>query len=165
MNGRTKKQFGSKKSRLQWLKEGDRNAAFFHATTVQHRQRNKTFGLEDSSGYGRAWSTLERHDAYIQLASFILWNLWKARNAQVFSHLQEDPMQVVNRARVAATEFAASLLLPAGNVSSSLNSPAHWYPHETLLKLNVNCARLLSTGTGGVGGVVQDPTAEFFGSF
>lgn len=38
------------KARVNWLKAGDRNTAFFHAQTIQRRQQNKLMGLEDSLG-------------------------------------------------------------------------------------------------------------------
>lgn len=33
------------KSRVQWLKSGDRKTKFFHATTITHRRRNNIFYL------------------------------------------------------------------------------------------------------------------------
>ncbi|KAH7841895.1 hypothetical protein Vadar_013209 [Vaccinium darrowii] len=38
------------KARVNWLKSGDRNAAFFHARFIQRRQQNRLMGLEDTSG-------------------------------------------------------------------------------------------------------------------
>ncbi|KAH7863624.1 hypothetical protein Vadar_020021 [Vaccinium darrowii] len=38
------------KARVNWLKSGDRNTAFFHAQTIQRRQQNRLMGLEDASG-------------------------------------------------------------------------------------------------------------------
>lgn len=37
-------------SRIQWLKEGERNTKFFHKAMVQHRQQNKIFSLMDQQG-------------------------------------------------------------------------------------------------------------------
>eukprot|EP00253_Pinus_taeda_P018458 PITA_18458 len=35
------------KSRVQWLREGERNTKFFHKAMVQHRQRNKIFSIKN----------------------------------------------------------------------------------------------------------------------
>ncbi|KAH7834427.1 hypothetical protein Vadar_015903 [Vaccinium darrowii] len=40
------------KSRVSWLRLGDKNTAFFHAKTVQRRAENRIHGLEDKDG---AW--------------------------------------------------------------------------------------------------------------
>ena len=38
------------KSRIQWLKEGEKNTAFFHRTMVQRRYNNKIFKLHNNQG-------------------------------------------------------------------------------------------------------------------
>ncbi|KAH7855780.1 hypothetical protein Vadar_028753 [Vaccinium darrowii] len=38
------------KSRISWLKDGDKNTAFFHAQTLQRRQQNRLVGLENDMG-------------------------------------------------------------------------------------------------------------------
>jgi len=38
------------KSRVQWLREGEKNTKFFHKAMVQHRQRNKIFSIKDHEG-------------------------------------------------------------------------------------------------------------------
>lgn len=38
------------RSRVKWLKDGDRNSSFFHATTVQRRGRNRIERLKNSNG-------------------------------------------------------------------------------------------------------------------
>ncbi|KAM1563229.1 hypothetical protein ACFX10_037669 [Malus domestica] len=37
------------KSRIQWLKEGDKNTKFFHAQMVKRRRSNRIRGLEDDN--------------------------------------------------------------------------------------------------------------------
>lgn len=45
------------KSRVQWLREGDKNTRFFHAQTLKLRMRNAIHGLEKEDG---TWCT-DRH--------------------------------------------------------------------------------------------------------
>lgn len=42
--------YWSQRSRLKWLKFGDKNSRFFHATIVQRRDRNKLYRLKDKDG-------------------------------------------------------------------------------------------------------------------
>ena len=37
------------KSRVQWLREGERNTRFFHKAMIQHIQQNRIFFLKDPS--------------------------------------------------------------------------------------------------------------------
>ncbi|KAH7861063.1 hypothetical protein Vadar_021190 [Vaccinium darrowii] len=43
-------QFWRDKARVDWLKEGDKNTAFFHAKVAQRRMQNKLLGLENAEG-------------------------------------------------------------------------------------------------------------------
>jgi len=38
------------KSRINWLREGERNTKFFHQAMIQHRQRNKIFSIKNEEG-------------------------------------------------------------------------------------------------------------------
>ena len=38
------------KSRIKWLREGERNTKFFHQTMIQHRQRNRILSIRDKNG-------------------------------------------------------------------------------------------------------------------
>ena len=38
------------KSRIQWLKEGEKNTTFFHRTMVQCRNNNRIFKLHNTQG-------------------------------------------------------------------------------------------------------------------
>jgi len=45
--------YWKQKSRANWLKEGDRNTKFFHATTKQRRARNRLTKLKNPRGDGQ----------------------------------------------------------------------------------------------------------------
>lgn len=49
--------YWEQRARVNWLKSGDQNTRFFHATTVQRRKRNKILKMKDADG---AW--LENED-------------------------------------------------------------------------------------------------------
>ena len=38
------------KSRIQWLREGDKNSSFFHKSMIQRQQHNHIFSLKDPIG-------------------------------------------------------------------------------------------------------------------
>ena len=38
------------KSRIKWLREGERNTKFFHQAMVQNRQRNRIFSIKNAEG-------------------------------------------------------------------------------------------------------------------
>eukprot|EP00253_Pinus_taeda_P007926 PITA_07926 len=38
------------KSRINWLREGERNTRFFHQAMIQHRQRNRIFSIKNEAG-------------------------------------------------------------------------------------------------------------------
>ncbi|KAJ1399226.1 Zinc finger, CCHC-type [Sesbania bispinosa] len=42
--------YWAQRSRIKWLHHGDRNSKFFHASTIQRRDRNKLFRLRDTVG-------------------------------------------------------------------------------------------------------------------
>ena len=42
--------FWGQRSRIKWLKWGDKNSRFFHATTVQRRERNRIQRIKDDNG-------------------------------------------------------------------------------------------------------------------
>lgn len=42
--------YWGQRSRLKWLSSGDKNSKFFHATTVQRRDRNKLQRIQDKDG-------------------------------------------------------------------------------------------------------------------
>lgn len=42
--------YWEQRSRLKWLSDGDRNTKFFHATTLQRRDRNRILRIKDDQG-------------------------------------------------------------------------------------------------------------------
>lgn len=47
---RREKVYWRTKSRVQWLREGDRNMRFFHAQTLKWRKRNVIHGIQEEDG-------------------------------------------------------------------------------------------------------------------
>ena len=45
--------FWRQKSRVQWIKEGERNTKFFHRSTIAHRNNNRIVKLTDQHGIER----------------------------------------------------------------------------------------------------------------
>jgi len=43
--------FWKQKSRVQWLKEGERNTKFFHRSTIANRTHNRISSIKDKDGY------------------------------------------------------------------------------------------------------------------
>lgn len=42
--------YWGQRSRVKWLNYGDKNSKFFHASTVQRRDRNKLVRIKDKNG-------------------------------------------------------------------------------------------------------------------
>ncbi|KAL4366778.1 hypothetical protein GQ457_05G010670 [Hibiscus cannabinus] len=59
--------FWHQRSRVNWLKFGDRNSKFFHATTIQNRRRNSIVKIKDKYG---VWNENEDNIAAIFQAYF-----------------------------------------------------------------------------------------------
>lgn len=43
-------EYWSKKARVQWVKEGDKNSKFFHAVTAERRKMNKILSMTNEVG-------------------------------------------------------------------------------------------------------------------
>ena len=67
--------FGSKKSRVFWLKEGDRNTKIFHALTKQRRTRNKITQLLDANG-----SLVEDEEGLVAIATSYFRQIFESSN-------------------------------------------------------------------------------------
>jgi hypothetical protein len=61
-------EFWSVKSRYNWLIQGDRNTAFFHASTLVRRKQNRIFSLKDNMGN---WVHLESEIAVLVRQGFM----------------------------------------------------------------------------------------------
>lgn len=89
------------KSRIEWLKWGDQNTKYFHATTVQRRQRNKIsmLRLEDQT-WSRDPETLKQHICHFYQSLFTL------AGDQNYQPLLEQCQEVVSE------EMNANLIKP-----------------------------------------------------
>ena len=56
------------RSRVSWMREGDRNTRFFHANATQRRQKNKINGLRETNG-----RLVTTHAAMVSVAQ---WNIF-----------------------------------------------------------------------------------------
>ena len=61
-------EFWAMKSRYNWLIQGERNTAFFHASTLVRRKRNRIMSLKDNMGN---WITLESEVARLVRNGFL----------------------------------------------------------------------------------------------
>uniref|UniRef100_A0A5B7B299 Reverse transcriptase zinc-binding domain-containing protein n=1 Tax=Davidia involucrata TaxID=16924 RepID=A0A5B7B299_DAVIN len=93
----------------------------------------------------RPWSNLGNKDEIIRVAIFLLWQIWKARNAKVFSNVQACPLVTAQTAHHLALEFSVVVAeqavhnSPSSSVSSSPTSIGQWVlPPFPLFKLNVD---------------------------
>lgn len=86
----------------------------------------------------------------------ILWELWKARNAKVFTREVPSPVKVVDKA-IKLTKDSGSLL---SKVQSGGHAVADWITWRSLdygwLKLNMDGARKNNTKMMSAGGLMRD---------
>lgn len=53
------------RSRISWLKDGDRNSKFFHKVASHHRIRMLLMAFGSMEGGLKIWARLERRQSYI----------------------------------------------------------------------------------------------------
>ena len=63
------------KSRVFWLRKGDRNIKFFHALTKQKRPRNKIIQLRDANG-----NIIEDEEGLVAIANSYFRQIFESSN-------------------------------------------------------------------------------------
>lgn len=96
-----KDHFGAIKSRISWLKWGDRNTKFFHATTIQRRNRNRITLLKDANG---EW--VKEDQPLKEMTETFFKNLYLSMGARDF---QPDPLCPICKKEAETTEHALLL--------------------------------------------------------
>ncbi|KAJ1417306.1 Zinc finger, CCHC-type [Sesbania bispinosa] len=79
-----KENFWAQRSRVKWLQHGDRNSKFFHASTVQRRDRNRLFRLKNDLG---EW--MEGQEAMEELILAHFQQIYKSDGAINFKECEE----------------------------------------------------------------------------
>ena len=69
--------FWKQKSRVFWLREGDRNTKFFHALTKQRRARNKITQLQDVNG-----NIVEDEEGLVAIATSYFRQIFESSNPE-----------------------------------------------------------------------------------
>lgn len=77
--------YWGQRSRVRWLQEGDRNTSFFHASTVQRRERNRIVRIKDSEG---RW--IEGHDEVMAAIHSFYKDVYKAEEYSGNYEMLED---------------------------------------------------------------------------
>lgn len=72
---KAKKMFRKQKSRVFWLREGDRNTKKFHALTKQRRARNKITQLLDADG-----NIVEDEEELVAIATSYFRQIFESSN-------------------------------------------------------------------------------------
>ncbi|KAL7259099.1 hypothetical protein ACSBR1_005074 [Camellia fascicularis] len=107
--------FLHQRSRVNWLKSGDRNSAFFHATLIQRRQWNQLVKLQNEDGQ---WlSTDEAINSHLHDYFSHLFTSIPSRN---FDHL----LSTVQRPNAAVSESPSRRWSPPGLGHFKLNCDA-----------------------------------------
>ncbi|XP_015946638.1 uncharacterized protein LOC107471660 [Arachis duranensis] len=89
---RQEEKYWGQRSRVKWLKFGDKNTSFFHASTIQRRDRNRIERLKDSAG---VWVCGERY--ILKLAGDHFQNLFKAlENLDMAACISHIPVRVTD---------------------------------------------------------------------
>lgn len=80
--------FWKQKSRATWLREGDKNTEFFHATTKQRRARNRITKLKDVDG---SWTLKEAGQKIERAATSYFHKLFSSSNPSEY----EEALQYI----------------------------------------------------------------------
>lgn len=82
--------YWDQRSRLKWLKWGDCDSKFFHATTVQRRDRNRLHRIKDENG---EW--VEGQEDIFTAVLEHFWEVYKADHCENFAeYLQTIPRKI-----------------------------------------------------------------------
>lgn len=92
---RAEETFWRKKSRVIWLREGNRNSNFFHATTIHRRAWNRISRLVDQTG------RIEKsEDGIVAIATEYFRNLFHTSNpsgiAEAITHVKTSIIKTMN---------------------------------------------------------------------
>ncbi|XP_021664543.2 uncharacterized protein LOC110653299 [Hevea brasiliensis] len=103
-------------------------------------------------------SNHDSQDDLIQLAAFLLWFIWKCRNALVFNGQNQPPHQVIQAAISSQLEFnrAKDSASPSQVRADTLRTIFWFPPTRGTLKVNFDTAVDSKNGRSSMGIVVQD---------
>ncbi|XP_043705928.1 uncharacterized protein LOC122655704 [Telopea speciosissima] len=103
----------------------------------------------------------KRRSEALTLLSFIIWQLWLARNELVFKNICWTPEETIHRAYKAFEEFSAAFIETLGRNSTTphLNHP--WKPPpQGVFKLNCDASLPASSTISGLGAILRDFSAS-----
>lgn len=117
--------YWGQKSRLKWLTYGDKNSKFFHATTVQRRNRNKLFRIKNKDGewvegQANVMYAIEKYfkEIYVPAPTTDYQNCRNVIPSKVLGKLNKVLMAAVSCAEVERVVFA---------LGGSQSSRARWF--------------------------------------
>ncbi|GMI74877.1 hypothetical protein like AT4G29090 [Hibiscus trionum] len=94
--------------------------------------------------------------------AFILWNLWKARNALVFEGRRESPCEVWLRADRGFMEFQQVNKIDSSEKSNEGPKNAKWIPPPAgVIKINCDAAFDHDSGKASIAAVFRDNSSSF----
>ena len=99
--------FWKQKSRVFWLREGDRNTKFFHALTKQIRARNKITQLLDVNG-----NTVEDEEGLVAIATSYFRQIFESSNPEnIEEALAQVPTAMNDNLTAPVSEWEVKLAL------------------------------------------------------
>ncbi|XP_016206345.1 uncharacterized protein LOC107646692 [Arachis ipaensis] len=122
------------RSRLKWLKWGDRNTAFFHASTIQRRIRNRIDRVKDGTGrwiQGEAniMRLVERHytELFVSEGERNMEECVKDIPRRVTREMNEELMANINEEEIKEAAFSmGGLKAPGPDGLNGLFFQQHW---------------------------------------